>query len=65
MVRLFTDEEYVSEVLSTYVYRMSFDASYPQYGLSTAVGLFNSIINIILLVITNKVCDKLNGTSLF
>lgn len=55
----------VSEVLSTYVYRMSFDASYPQYGLSTAVGLFNSIINIILLVITNKVCDKLNGTSLF
>lgn len=55
----------VSEVLSTYVYRMSFDAQLPQYGLSTAVGLFNSIINIILLVITNKVCDKLNGTSLF
>ncbi len=52
-----------SDIVSTYTYRLGIENA--QYGLSTAVGLFNSIINIILLVATNKICDKLNGTSLF
>ena len=52
-----------ADVISTYVYRIGLvDA---KYGLSTAVNLFNSLINITLLLITNKVCDKINGTSLF
>ena len=30
------------------------------YGYSTAVGLFNSVINVILLIIVNAVVKKLN-----
>ncbi len=52
-----------ADVVSTYTYRIGIEQA--RYGLSTAVGLFNSIINIILLITTNKICDKLNGTSLF
>ncbi len=52
-----------ADVISTYTYRIGLKEA--RYGLSTAVGLFNSVINIILLVATNKICDKLNGTSLF
>lgn len=52
-----------ADVISTYVYRLGFESA--NYSSSTAIGLFNSIVNITLLCITNKVCDKLNGTSLF
>lgn len=47
-----------SEILSTYVYRIGLLNG--DYGYSTAVGLFNSVINIILLIIVNKVVAKLN-----
>ena len=30
------------------------------YGYSTAVGLFNSVINVILLILVNQVVKKLN-----
>lgn len=52
-----------ADVISTYVYRIGLVEA--KYGLSTAVNLFNSIINFMLLIATNKICDKLNGTSLF
>lgn len=47
-----------SEILSTYVYKIGLLNG--DYGFSTAVGLFNSLINVILLVIVNKVVSKLN-----
>jgi len=47
-----------SEILSTYVYRIGLLNG--DYGYSTAVGLFNSLINIILLIFVNKVVAKLN-----
>lgn len=47
-----------SEILSTYVYRIGLLNG--DYGYSTAVGLFNSIINIILLIFVNKAVAKLN-----
>lgn len=47
-----------SEILSTYVYRVGLLNG--DYGYSTAVGLFNSVINIILLIFVNKVVAKLN-----
>ncbi len=47
-----------SEILATYVYRMGLLNG--DYGFSTAVGLFNSFINIILLLMVNKVVAKLN-----
>lgn len=47
-----------SEILSTYVYRIGLLNG--DYGYSTAVGLFNSVINVILLLVVNGVVKKLN-----
>lgn len=47
-----------SEILATYVYKIGLLNG--DYGFSTAVGLFNSLINVVLLLIVNKVVSKLN-----
>ena len=47
-----------SEIISTYVYKQGLLVG--DYGYSTAVGLFNAIINIILLLAVNKIVAKLN-----
>ena len=53
----------VADVISTYVYRKGLlDAD---YSFSTAVSLFNSVINIIFLVISNKVSKKMGQSGLF
>lgn len=52
-----------SEVISTYVYRMGLINS--DYGYSTAVGLFNSLINVILLVTVNQISKRVSKTSLW
>lgn len=52
-----------SEVISTYVYKAGLvDA---QYSFATAVGLFNSVINIIVLFIANTISRKVSETSLW
>ena len=51
----------VSEVISTYVYKLGIQRA--QYSLSAAV--FNNIINLILLVTVNKVSRKISETSLW
>lgn len=48
-----------SEVLETYVYRMGISGS--QYGLSTAAGLFKSVISIVLVGLGNKLSEKVTG----
>lgn len=52
-----------SDVISTYVYRMGLVNA--QYSLSTAVGLFNSVINFIILVSVNAIARKVGETSLW
>lgn len=52
-----------SDVISTYVYRIGLINS--QYSLSTAVGLFNSVVNLILLVTVNAIARKVGDTSLW
>ena len=52
-----------SEILSTYIYKVGLINS--DYGFSTAVGLFNSLVSMVLLVIANKVSKKLAGYSLW
>lgn len=47
-----------SEILPTYVYKVGLQAG--DYAYSAAVGLFNSIINVILLVVVNYIVKKLN-----
>ncbi len=52
-----------TEVISTYVYKVGISGG--QYSLSTAIGLFNSVVNFMILVIVNQVARKLNDTSLW
>lgn len=52
-----------SEIISTYVYTQGMTGL--QYSYSTAVGLFNSAINIVLLLIVNKISKKVTETSLW
>lgn len=52
-----------SDVISTYVYRSGVLGA--QYSFSAAVGLFNSIINLILLFGVNRISKKLTQTSLW
>lgn len=54
-----------SEIISTYVYKQGIASAIPQYSYSTAIGLFVSVINVIMLIIVNKTTDKLTGNSLF
>ena len=52
-----------SDVISTFVYRKGIHDS--SWSYSTAVGLFNSVVNFTLLVISNKISKKVNGTGLW
>lgn len=53
-----------ADVLTTYTYRMAFTGS-PNYGLSTASGLFQSVVGTVLLFVSNWLNRKVNQTSLF
>lgn len=52
-----------SDVISTYVYRTGILQG--NYSLSTAVGLFNTLINVALLLTANKVIKRLTNNSLW
>ena len=52
-----------SEIISTYVYKMGLQSS--QYSLSTAIGLFNTVVNVIVLLVINYIANKKTDTSLF
>ena len=47
-----------SEIIATYVYKKGLLDG--DYSFSTAVGLFNTVINVILLVVVNKIVAKMN-----
>lgn len=53
----------VSEVISTYIYKMGLQQQ--RYSYSTAIGLFNNVINFLVLVTVNKISNKVSGTGLF
>ena len=53
----------VSEIISTYVYKVGLINA--KYSYTAAIGLFNSVINVTVLVIVNKIAKKLSDTSLF
>lgn len=54
-----------SEVISTYVYKQGLTAAIPQYSYSTAVGLFVSAVNILMLTLVNTLSRRLARTSLW
>ena len=47
-----------SEIIATYVYKVGLQSG--DYSYSTAVGLFNSLINLILIIAVNQTVKKLN-----
>ena len=51
----------VSEVISTYVYKIG--VLQFSYSYSTAVGLFNSVVNLVMLLIVNTVSDRIGKVS--
>ncbi|MFD0712870.1 ABC transporter permease [Paenibacillus sp. GCM10027626] len=53
----------VSDVISTYVYRIGLQNA--QYSLATAVGLFQGIIGLVLVLIVNKIVKKLGEGGLW
>ena len=54
----------VSDILDTYIYSITFQST-PNYGFSTAVGLFKSIINLFMLISTNFIVKKATGSGMF
>lgn len=53
----------VADVFSTYTYRVGLEQK--QYSLSTAVSLFNTVVNIVFLVFTNWLSRKTTESGLF
>jgi putative aldouronate transport system permease protein len=52
-----------ADVISTYVFRQGILQA--NFSFSTAVGLFNSVINFSLLVVANSISRRANETSLW
>ncbi len=52
-----------SEIISTYVYKIGIQNG--QFSYSAAIGLFNNIINLILLLVVNKIARSVSDVSLW
>lgn len=52
-----------SEIIATYSYKIAFESG--QYSFSTAIGLFNSVVNLVLLLSVNRISRKMAETSLW
>ena len=50
-------------MISTYVYKRGIVNT--SYSFSTAVGLFNNVVNVVMLLIANAISRKYSETSLF
>nr|WP_246246127.1 ABC transporter permease subunit [Paenibacillus lemnae] len=53
----------VSEIIATYVYKVGLLNA--NYSFATAVGLFNSVINLVLLIVVNSIAKRVSTTSLW
>ena len=55
----------VSDIIDTYVYRMSVAATAPQYSYATAIGLFSGIIGLVLVTSSNLLSRRLTGEGIY
>ena len=53
-----------SEVISTYSYKVSLVSTFPDFPLATAIGMFQSVIGLVLILIVNKIAKKISGNGL-
>ncbi|MDF2935597.1 MAG: binding-protein-dependent transport system inner rane component [Paenibacillaceae bacterium] len=64
VILLYNSQTYeTADVISSFVYRRGILEA--NYSYSTAVNLFNSVVNFLLLVLANKISRKVNETSLW
>jgi putative aldouronate transport system permease protein len=63
MLNSYTRE--TGEIIGTYVYRLGLGTGSRDYGLSTAVGLANGMISLILILAANKLSKKTMGTGIW
>lgn len=55
-----------SEIITTYVYKVGLSADgNTDFSYSTAIGFFNSIVNMILISVVNMVSNRVSGTSMW
>lgn len=54
-----------SEIISTYVYKVGLASAAPDYSYSAAIGLFNSVINLVLIATVNRINARINEISLW
>ena len=52
-----------ADVISSYVYRVGLTSA--DYSYSTAISLFNSLINVMVLLIANQISKRVSDTSLW
>ena len=52
-----------SEIISTYVYKVGLQGG--EFSYSSAIGLFNTLVNLILLIIVNNIARRVNETALW
>lgn len=52
-----------ADIIATYVFRRGITEA--NYGYATAIGLFNSVVSLVLLLAVNSICSKLGETTLF
>lgn len=63
MINSYTRE--TGEIIGTYVYRLGLGTGSRDYGLSTAVGLVNGLISLLLILVTNRISKKKMGTGIW
>ncbi len=54
-----------SNVIQTYVYQIGLNSPIPNYSYASAIGLFNSIINFVLIIVVNWISRKVSENSLW
>ncbi len=50
-----------SEIITTYSYKVSLVSTFPDYPYSTAIGLFQSLVGLVLILAANKIANKVSG----
>ncbi len=54
-----------SEIIDTYVYKVGILSGIPNYSYAASIGLFKSVIGLVLIVAANRIARKVNDTSLW
>lgn len=54
-----------ADVISSYVYRVGLESANPQYSFAAAVGLFEGVVSLVLVLLANKFSKAVTETSLF